>query len=219
MMSDLRAGAQFDLEKAVARFALPDGVQDAVVNRTQLGIALQVSENTVTKYVQAGMPAIQEGANGREWQFQLSECYAWRMWRDEEQRLRRAKSDEAAQQLSLLFRNADEDDHGPALTARQIEEESSAEIRRLEAARRRGDLVQAARMRALLEDLLVQFKTSIMTLTDFAEMEFDLTAEQVAKLEDRAAQTLLQARAEIEASELQKNGAIKNLNRSRTADA
>lgn len=202
------------VDDLLAKFPLPEGVDDAVLNRAQLAIALDVSENTITKYISNGMPVLSMGQNGREYEFQCADCYAWVMSRDELLRAKKDRSDAAAAQLSLLFRNEDTDkSHAPAptLTAKQISEESRAIFDRDRAAEQRGDLVRAPRMRELLEDMLVDFKRTITTVVDYCEMEYGLSPAEIEKLEKRCDQFLIQARIRMDQNLVQQSGQVSNL--------
>lgn len=202
----------FDVEEALRLYPLPEGIDDAVVNRGQCASALRVSENIVSKYLDQGMPVLSRGSNGQAYEFQLSECFAWKMWRDAEQRRKRDEGDRAAAQMALLFRNDDEEDpNGPVMTADQIAAEADAAYRKARADELRGELVRAHRMRALLEDLLVMFRGSIMTIPDFAEMQFGLVPDQVQALQDRCDQVLIQARAEIDRVLVAPKGEVEQL--------
>ena len=189
---------EFDLDAALQRFPLPEGIDDALVNRGTLARALNVSEPSVSRFMDEGMPVRSRGSNGQAYEFQLSECYAWRMWRDEEKAARLAAGDRAAAQMSLLFRNDGEpEDDAPVLTAKQIAEEADADYRRQRAAELRGELTRTSKVRELLEDLLVEFRRSITTIPDFCEVEFGLTAAQVDALQRRCDETLESAKVKI----------------------
>jgi hypothetical protein len=101
--------------------------------------------------------------------------------------------------MSLLFRGEDDEDlnDGPVLTAEQIIKESQADYSRNKAAEARRDLVRAARVRESFEDMLIVVRTQIVSLVDFAEMEFGLTPEQVRKMQVRCDGTLVQMRQEF----------------------
>jgi len=189
----------FDLEDALRDYPLPDGVADVVLNRGQCATALGVSENIITKYLDQGMPVLSKGSNGQAYEFQLSECFAWKMHRDEQHKEKRAAGDRVAAQMSLLFRGEDDEDlnDGPVLTAEQIIKESQADYSRNKAAEARRELVRAARVRESFEDMLIVVRTQIVSLVDFAEMEFDLTPEQVRKMQVRCDGTLVQMRQEF----------------------
>lgn len=189
----------FDVEGALRRHPLPEDVADVVLNRGQCATALGVSENIISKYLDQGMPVLSKGSNGQAYEFQLSECFAWKMQRDAEQRAKRDAGDRVAAQMSLLFRGADEDemDGGPVLTAEQIIKESQADYARNKAAEARRELVRASRVREAFEDMLIVVRTQIVSLVDFAEMEFGLSPEQVRKMQTRCDGSLVQMRQEF----------------------
>lgn len=187
----------FDLEDALRRYPLPEGIEDVVMNRGTIAKALGVSENIITKYLEQGMPVLSKGSNGQAYEFQPSECFAWKMHRDAELAERRAAGDRAAAQMSMLFRNEEEEDAGPVLTAEQIIKESQADYQRNKAAELRRELVRASRVRDAFEDMLVVVRTQIVSLVDFAEMEFGLTPDQVRRMQVRCDGTLVQMRQEF----------------------
>jgi phage terminase Nu1 subunit (DNA packaging protein) len=190
----------FDLEQAMRDHPLPDGIEDAALNLKQLSIAMGVSTTTLDKWRDQGLPVVSSGQNGREYVFQLSECYAWRQHRDAQFRARREAADRSAQQMALLFRNDGEaDPEGPVLTARDIEEEARADYQRQRAAEMRGELVRTARVREVMEDLLVQFRTTLETLPDFAERQFGLNPAQVHEMQTRCDSAIVDTRRRIEA--------------------
>ncbi len=187
----------FDLEEALRRYPLPAGQPDETVNRGQCATALGVSEPMITRYLDQGLPVLERGGNGQAYEFRLSEVFAWKMWRDAESQAVRQRADNAAQQMALLFLN---DQDGPAQNAmspKEIREWSEAEMIRNRAAEQRGELVRRNRVEALFEEVLAEFRQQIVTLVDFAEMEFALTAPQVDKLQRRCDSTLEQARIQL----------------------
>ncbi|MBY6160024.1 terminase small subunit [Mameliella alba] len=185
----------FDLEAAMRDHPLPEGIEDRVVNRKQCAQALNVSENIITKYLDQGLPVVSHGSNGQAYEFQLSEVYAWKMARDAELQRKRSEADRAAAQLALHFRGQDPDeDDARILSADEIIKESRADYERNKAAELRGELVRAARVRQMFEDVLIEFRTQIVSLVDFAEMEFGLSPEEVRKMQVRCDGTLVQAR-------------------------
>lgn len=170
----------------VADYPLPDGVDDAVLNRGQLAKAMRVSENTITNWVGDGLPVQAQGSNGQAYEFQMSHCYAWRMRRSADEKTRQAKGDAAAQQMALTFLNQTESiDDEPFLTAKQIKEWAEAEYQRNRAAEQRGDLVRADGVRRVMEQLVVDFCGAINVLPDFAEQEFGLSPAQAARFQVR----------------------------------
>lgn len=184
----------------VAKWPLPAGVEDGVVNRAQLAKAFSVSENTVTKWISQGMPVLTEGQNGVSYELMLSHCWAWRQWRDDRARAAKDLGDRIAAQAALAFLNLGDDaseDERP-MTAAETRAWAEAEFHRNRVAEQRGDLMRAARVRQTMEDIMVGFGTALDTLPDWAELEFGLTPDQVQKLQDRADAIRLEARREID---------------------
>lgn len=185
----------FDLEQALRRFPLPDDMKDETINRRQCAVALDVSEPMVTRYLGQGLPVLSKGTNGQAYEFQLSEVYAWKLWRDAETRAHETAAEAAAIQMRMLFRNDDEADHSDhAMSAEQIAKEADADYKRNRAAELRGELVRRARVSDLFEEVLIEFRTQVTSLVDFAEMEFALTPEQVDKMQRRCDAALISAR-------------------------
>ena len=177
---------ELQLAELTKAYPLPEEIEDAVLNRSQIALALQVSENTITRWISQGMPVEEEGSNGREYQFQLSHCYAWRVERDAQQREARKKADAVAAQMSLLFRNNDaEDPNEGLLSAEDVIKESQADVARNKAAELRRELVRAHRMRSTMEEVMMAFRNHAITIVDFAEMEFGLEPEGVEKFQLR----------------------------------
>lgn len=185
----------------VAAWPLPEGVEDGVLNRTQLARAFAVTENTVTKWVGQGMPVLAEGQNGVAYEFQLSHCHAWRQDRDARTRANKARGDQIAAQAALLFRNldADQEEAEAGLSADDVRKWSEAEYARNRLAEQRADLVRADRTRTVMEEVLVEFGAALDTLGDFMEVEFGLAPEQVTKVVARTDEVRIKAKAKIEA--------------------
>lgn len=183
-----------------ARWPLPDGMQDGVLNRAQLAVAFTVSENTITKWMQQGMPVLSAGQNGVAYEFVLSHCHAWRMQREEALRRERARGDQLAAQAALAFRNLESDqaEEEATLTAKDVSEWAEAEYKRNRAAEQRGDLIRVDRVRQAVEEMLTAVRTAVYTLPDYAEREFGLTPGQVAKMQTRCDEVLVEMRNGIE---------------------
>jgi phage terminase Nu1 subunit (DNA packaging protein) len=189
----------FDLEQALRDHPLPAGVEDAVLNLKQLATAMSVSAPTLDKWRDQGLPVRSAGQNGREYEFLLSECYAWRKHRDAQLQARRDAANRSAEQIALLFRNDQEaEQDGPVLTAKDIEEEARADYQRQRAAEMRGELVRTARVREVMEDILVQFRTTLETLPDYAERQFGLNPAQTDELQARCDSAIVETRRRIE---------------------
>lgn len=172
----------------LSRFPLPEGVEDGVLNRAQLALAFNMSENTISKWVLQGMPVQAAGQNGVAYEFCLSHCWAWKQSRDEEAMAAKRRGDQLATQAALAFRNldADEDEANSHMTAAEVRAWAEAEYHRNRAAEQRGELMRTSRVQQAVEDLIVAFGTAMDTLPDWAELEFGLTPDQVQQLQDKA---------------------------------
>lgn len=215
----LVAGSSVEMIALKRRFPLPPEVEDQVVNRTQLAKALNASEPTLSKWLAKGMPCIQEGGNGRDYEFQLSDCYAWRMAVLEEDRAAKARADAAAAQLAMQFANDEAIDEAEArLSPREVREQSEAQLIRMRAAEARGDLVRTERVRTVFEGMLERVRVTLITMPDFAEREFGLTPAQVEVLERRCFGAMTDLRQMLE--ELITGGDVVELDRrAETRDA
>ena len=185
----------------VARWPLPLGLDDSVLlNKTQLATAMRTSENTIAKWMTLGMPIEGQGANGVSYSFRLSHCFAWRMFRDEQARSEKSRSDNLAQQAAMAFLNleADEADEIGSLSADEVRRRSIAEYERNKASELRRDLVRADQVLQLMEGLLTIVRTRVMAMPDYVEAEFGLTAVDTAKLQNYCDQTLTDMRVLIE---------------------
>ena len=189
----------FDLEEALQRFPLPDGLTDVTLNLGQCATALNVSPPRISAYLQQGLPVLSRGSNGKEYEFRLSEVHAWKRWDEAEKQRRVDEAEQNALQHSLLFRNLDEDDEGSrGLTAAEIAQEADADYKRNKAAELRGELTRTSRVREVFEEVLAEFRNQVTTLVDFAELEFGLKPDQVDKMQRRCDAALVAARHNLD---------------------
>lgn len=197
LVPDAQAPRDADLAVLRDRYPLPRGVPDESVNRMQLARGMDVSENTITKWIGQGMPVLQHGGNGREYVFQLGDCFAWRMAGEAARDQARQAGDAAASQLAMTFVGAEEDDEDMGLTAKQIGDLAEARYKRNKAAEQQRELVRVARVQVLFEAMLTTFVATVESLADFAELEFGLDADQIERLERRCAGALDICRSEL----------------------
>ena len=98
--------------------------------------------------------------------------------------------------MRMLFQNMDGDvaeDHAE-WSPKQIREASLAELERMRAAEARGDLVRSDRVLRLLEEMLTTIRQTVMTLPDYAEQEFGLSARQSDQMQGRCEDLLVELR-------------------------
>ena len=168
----------------LSAYPLPDGVEDDVLNRDRLGKSLNVSQPTLSSWIDQGMPVSKQGSNGKEYEFIFSHCYAWRLWRDEREIQKRLNASERDAQRAMLFRNDDEDDpNANALTAKEISENSRAAMDSMLAAQRRGELVRTDRLEGVFQSLMITVRNTMQAAPDWLEEEFGLSPAQVEKTE------------------------------------
>ena len=194
----LASGEEIDL----GQYPLPDGVENATLNRAQLARAMNVSETTLSKWIAAGMPVATEGGNGQAYEFDLHHCYAWRLWRTGVEDEKRQRADKAAAQLALTFLSVDDGDdadrNADAMDPKKVRELAEAEFHRMRAAEMRGDLVRRDRVEKMLENVLSIMRETLVGYGDFLEAELGLEPAQVATVQTRADQALRDLRHGIE---------------------
>jgi phage terminase Nu1 subunit (DNA packaging protein) len=159
----------------MATHALPEGVDDAVLNRAQLARALNKSEPSIDRYRGDGMPYLTEGTNGRAWEFQLSACWSWLKDRERDDVEQRSQAEKAVQQMRLALIGGDDDaDHDRALSPRQRQEAYDAERAWMLAALQRGDLVRRAEVVEAFEDVFKTLRDALTGLPDKLERELGM---------------------------------------------
>lgn len=158
--------------------ALPQGVQDAILNRGQLARALGVSEPTVDRWITDGMPVEEGGSNGRPYKFLLSACWVWKVKRDGDDSARVAEAERAVQQMRLALIGGGVGDTERSISPKQRAELYEAEYRWAQAARARGELVPQSDIEDAAEDLLATIRDAVVALPDRLQRECNLDNRQ-----------------------------------------
>jgi phage terminase Nu1 subunit (DNA packaging protein) len=161
-----------------ARYPLPRGIEDAVVNRAQLAEALAVSEPTIDRYRKDGMPVLVEGTNGQAYQFQLSECWAWLKGKDDERRAQDERARHSIRQLRLEVVGGTVGDSEMGLTPKERQAIYDVELSYNKLARERGDLVPLAEVTELLDHVLSTIRSTLTGLPDRLSRDAALTGRQ-----------------------------------------
>lgn len=159
-----------------ARHPLPPGVDDAVVNKTLLCEALDVSPTTLSNWIRAGLPFESAGTNGRSYEFRLSVAFAWAAdRRAREDHARRYSEDQARQlRLALSGDSGAEAEARARLTPREQRDLVDAERAWMMAAQARGDLIRAAEVTGGLAAAFTAIRDSLDALPDMLARELDL---------------------------------------------
>lgn len=161
------------------RFPLPDGIADAVLNKTQLARALDTSEPTLDRWIADGMPVLETGSNGRSYQFQLSHCFAWRQGRVAEKYAADEKAERAVRQMRLALVGGAIGDSERGLPPKERAELYLAETRWMEMARTRGELVPYGEVVDVLDKLMSLVRAAIEGMPDRIKREAELSQAQL----------------------------------------
>lgn len=170
--------------------ALPEGVEDAVVNRAVLARALGKTEPMIDKYIAAGMPVLQKGSNGRAYQFQLSEAWDWLEARKRVEAEASEQAERSAQQLRLhLVGGKDVRGIEAGLSPKEQRETYDAERGWNLAAKDRRELVLAVQVIEAMSESFLILREAITSIPDVLEREAGLdgkTIERVQRVTDAA---------------------------------
>lgn len=191
-----------EVREALARWPLPDGVDDADMTLVEMAQALNTSVNTVTRWIADGMPVVQVGGQGKPYVLRLSHCYAWRRAREAQADQRMAHNRRAIQQMQATLLGLDLDDQGAQMTGKQRRELAEADVAWSRAAHMRRQLVQLDEVVDLIESIFVTVRNAIEGIPDQLERELSLKPVEVQKVA-RISEDLLRKLAErIEEAEL-----------------
>lgn len=163
----------------VERYPLPKDVVDAVLNKSQLARALNVSEPTIDRWIADGMPVLSAGTNGRSYEFQLSECYAWRKAREAERKAEDDAAERAVQEMRLALVGGKAGTSEQALPPRERRELYAAEREYMNMAQQRGELVRFDDMVDVLDSVLSAVRAGLEAMPDRIGRELSLTTPQV----------------------------------------
>ncbi|WP_420578794.1 hypothetical protein [Oceaniradius stylonematis] len=166
---DLADLTDSDLERLVAEFPLPDGVEDVVLNREELADHLATTVNTVSQWIGAGMPVQQEGGNGKAYELRLAHCYAWRQAKKRDQDLRSEKVRRNAAAMRLALVGGASGESLDALDPKQKREILAAQIEQERFMRHRNELLPRDDVRDLLEHLFAMVRDTMEAAPDRVE--------------------------------------------------
>lgn len=166
-----------DIIDWLARFPLPEGVPDAVLNKQELSDFFGVSLPTLNAWVADGLPALSEGTNGRQWEFQASAAWAWKCGRDEGEKVKstEAQAAIAAMRLALIGGKSGSSIQSLAPKERQQLYDVEASYERLK--RERNQSLDRDEVAAVMADLLRMTRDGVSALPD--------TLERVVSLDGR----------------------------------
>lgn len=168
-----------DIDALVARYPLPEGVPDAVLNKQELADFFGVSLPTLGAWISDGMPAISEGTNGRQWEFQASAAYAWKCAREEGEKIKstQAQAAIAAMRLALIGGKSGNSIQSLAPKERQQLYDVEAAYEKLK--RERNQSLDRDEVNLVLTDLLRMIRDGISSLPDSLERRVNLDGRGV----------------------------------------
>lgn len=158
-----------DIDALVARYPLPDGVPDAVLNREEMGEALGVSLNTITSWMNAGMPVQAEGRNGKPYELRLSHCFAWNEARRRDEELRSSAARDAISAMRLALVGGKSGDSIEALDPKQRREILTAQLAHEQLELARSRLLRREDVQELLETLMSVIRDGLDVAPDRIE--------------------------------------------------
>lgn len=181
-----------------ARFPLPEGVEDAVVNKTLLCDALDVSPTTLSAWIRAGLPYESAGTNGRSYEFRLSLAFAWAADRKAREDASRARAEGSAAQLrlALLGDEMDGAEERARLSPREQRELIDVERAWMAAAEARGQLIRRASVRDGIAEVWAAMRDKLDALPDMLARALDLTGEEI-EIAEKVCDGLLAEEVEV----------------------
>lgn len=151
-----------EIEDLAQRHPLPDGVPDAVLNRTEIAEFFAVNVLTITAWMSAGMPVQQEGGQGQPYEFRAAHCWAWKQARDRSEAMRSAEARATIEGMRLALVGGGNGDTIEALDPKQRREIYAAQIEHERMMTHRKQLLRR-------EDVLRGFEAILMIVRDVLE--------------------------------------------------
>lgn len=158
-----------EIAELVRRYPLPDGVRDVVLNREELAEALDTSINTISAWINAGMPVQQLGGNGKAYELRLAHCFAWRKAQRANEELRNREARDAIAAMRLALVGGKSGDSIEALDPKQRREIYAAQIEGERLAAQRKQLLRRDDVQEMTEGLLMLVRDTMESAPDRVE--------------------------------------------------
>jgi phage terminase Nu1 subunit (DNA packaging protein) len=160
---------QSQIDDLVARYPLPGGVIDCVMNREELAEALATSMNTVSAWINSGMPVQQTGGQGKAYELRLAHCWAWRQSRkaDEDLRSEEVRAAQMAMRLALVGGSAG--DTIEALDPKTRREILAVQIEQERFSAQRKQLMRRADVAEMLDQIFAMVRDTMEAAPDRVE--------------------------------------------------
>ena len=151
------------------------------LNRGQLASVFGVSENTIDKWRAKGMPVETEGGNGVPYGFLLSNCKEWYSQQRDQEAARKREADDFVAQQRMEFLGLKGDDQKAKMSPAEMRELAQAELIWMQAAAKRGELVQVDEVVDLLDAVFTEVRAGLDGFPDWLEREFGLSPDQIER--------------------------------------
>ena len=171
-----------EIRKLVKLHPLPDGVQDAVLNRAELAEFLNTSPNTVSQWLRDGLPALRMGTNGQAYEFKASQCWAWKKHRDALDQAERTTAQEAITAIRLHLTGGKGGDSIEALPPKERREIYELQAAHEKWLRERNQTLPREEVEDLVEQLMRLFRDGVTAFADMMERRAKLSPEQTETL-------------------------------------
>ncbi|MEY8143026.1 DUF1441 family protein [Falsihalocynthiibacter sp. CO-5D18] len=175
---------------------------EPLLNRSQIASIFDVSENTIDKWRQKGMPVETEGGNGRAYEFLFTDCKAWRDGEIARDAADKSAADKFVAQQRMEFLGVKVEDRQYGMTPAQMRDLSQAEFLWMKAASERRALVRVDEVSDLMGEIFVQIREGLDGFPDWLEREFSLDGDQVEIAVAYCDQVLKKMQEQIESAHL-----------------
>lgn len=157
-----------------------------VVGKKELAAAIGWSRPTLDRRLNAdaGFPVLSRGGRGGGWEFDLNQVVAY-LRGEPADLVEQAEAATAPVQLSVVRQQ-----HQGEKTARQLRDQADADLKIDRLKRSRGELVEAAVMRQVLETVLVEMRSALLGMPDALGKEFDLSERVVYAMKGKVEGTM-----------------------------
>ncbi|RWO29590.1 MAG: DUF1441 family protein [Mesorhizobium sp.] len=183
-----------ELTDLTTRFPLPDGVPDAMLNKSEVAQFFGVSLPTVDAWLRDGMPWVSEGTNGRAWEFQASQVWAWRKATVASEETRSAEAQAAIEAMRLKLIGGQVGDTIRALPPRERQQIYDVELAHRRLMQESNRLIERDVVLEHLQDLLSLMRDTVTGLSDRLDREAGLSGKQIEIVDTIGADMLIQLR-------------------------
>lgn len=168
-----------DIAGLVARFPLPDGVPDAVLNKRELADFFGVSLPTLDAWVMDGLPPLIEGTNGRQWEFRASVAWAWKRSRDEVEQVKSTEAQAAIAAMRLALIGGKSGNSLQSLPPKERQQLYDVEASWEKLKRERNQSLDRDEVASVFSDLLRMVRDGVSSLPDSLERKLNLDGKGV----------------------------------------